>query len=119
MFAFDRALARLARTGDNMTKTLMLAVFGLTALIVNPFFGCEDDHVPFYSYDAADMRIAIEGRWKLHIAGKPDVTLTIKQSAKLEQQHAQRATLVRSAAACGTRSLVRSAGACLDTSEMP
>jgi hypothetical protein len=102
-----------------MTKTLLLAVFGLTALIVNPFFGCEADHEPFYSYDAADMRIAIEGTWKLRIAGKPEVTLTIRQSDKVEQPHAMRATLVRSAAACGTRSLVRNAGACLDDSEMP
>jgi hypothetical protein len=100
-----------------MTKTLLLAVFGLTALIVNPFFGCDAEVT--YSYDAADMRIAIEGSWKLHVDGKPDITLTIQQSAKAEQQHAMRATLVRSAAACGRRSLVRNAGACLDISEMP
>jgi hypothetical protein len=118
MIAFTRALARLARPGDNMTKTLLLAVFGLTALIVNPFFGCEAAEVS-YSYDAADMRIAIEGTWKLHVAGKPDVMLTIRQSAKAVQQHATRGTLVRSAAACGSRSLVRNAGACMDISEMP
>ena len=100
-----------------MTKTLVFAVFGLTALIVNPFFGC-DEHEPSYSYDAADMRIAIEGTWKLHVAGKPEVTLTIRQSDKAER-HAMRATLVRSASACGTRSLVRNAGACMDISEMP
>jgi hypothetical protein len=114
MIAFDRALATLARPGDNMTKTLLLAALGVTALIVNPFFGCQ----AVYHYDAADMRIAIEGTWQLQVAGKPDVTLTIKQAAKAEQ-HATSATLVRSASACSHRSFVRSAEACKDISEMP
>jgi hypothetical protein len=100
-----------------MTRSILLAVIGVTALVVNPFFACDDAHAPSYSYDAADMRIAVEGTWKLHV-GKLDATLKIKQSAKAER-HVARETFVHSAHACSTRTLVRSAAACLDDSEMP
>src|ERR1041385_7384436 len=99
MIAFDRALARLARPGDNMTKTLLLVVFGLTALIVNPFFGCDALEGTF-QYGAPEMRAAVEGTWKLRVPGHPEATLTIAQAAKAEH-HAARASLVRSADACG------------------
>jgi hypothetical protein len=101
-----------------MTKTLLLAVFGLTALIVNPFFGCDATVEGTFHYSAAEMRAAVEGTWKLRVQGKPEVTLTIKQAADAEQ-HAARASLVRSASACSQRSFVRTAGACMDESDMP
>ncbi len=70
------------------------------------------------------MRSAIEGTWKVTVhatATTPahDIVLSISQSAAPRPQHSQRRGLVSDAAACQTRSLVRSAGACADISEMP
>jgi hypothetical protein len=46
------------------------------------------------------------------------VTFTLAQGSAVRQEHAAR-TLVRAADACGGRSLVKPAGACLDTTTMP
>jgi hypothetical protein len=100
-----------------MTRTLLLAVVAVTAFIVNPGFGCYPPERAF-EYDAAEMRAAVEGTWKLRIQGRPEATLTIVQAAGAEQ-HAARASFVRSASACSQRSFVRTAGACIDESEMP
>ncbi len=69
-----------------------------------------------YSYDERDLRTAIEGRWRLAASGEA-IELTIRQAD--HEVHAHRSSLVRSADACGSRTLVRSAHACIDDTRMP
>lgn len=72
-----------------------------------------------FQFDDADMRRAVEGTWQLTLTSQDDSRtwrFTIAQRGRAE--HASRG-LVRSADACGKRSFVRTAGACLEMSRMP
>lgn len=100
----------------NLLWLVPVAVFFL-----NPNLACSDE--PQYQYGADEMRAAVEGDWSLTIT--PDggsasqVTVHIEQSpASLAARRPARA-FVRAAEACGTRTLVKSAGACIDVTEMP
>jgi hypothetical protein len=106
---------------------LALAGLVLAVLVLNPWFG-----VTGYSYGASEMRAAIEGTWRLTItsddAAPIERTFTLAQAASDPSEvvpaetpsapHASRGW-IRRAAACGTRSLVRSASACMDITRMP
>ena len=102
----------------NLSWLLPIAVF-----LVNPSFACSDE--PQFQYGAEEMRAAVAGDWSLTIT--PDggsatqVTVHVDQAAMAALTAAPRSKrgLVRAAQACGTRTLVKSAGACLDISEMP
>ena len=108
-------------------KWLVLAGIGLAVLVLNPWFG-----VTGYRYGAPEMRAAIEGTWRLTITSDdaPPVerTFTIEQAATDPSEvvpaetpaapHASRGW-IRRASACGSRSLVRSAHACMDVTRMP
>jgi hypothetical protein len=89
---------------------------------LNPNLGCGG---PEFQYGAAEMRAAIEGDWSLMITpeGAPRSTVTwhLEQGSEDKAQAARGGGpgLVRSAHACGTRTLVQSAGACSDSSQMP
>jgi hypothetical protein len=72
------------------------------------------------------MRAAVEGDWSFTIT--PDggsatqVTVHIEQSATAPTATTERLparAFVRAAHACGTRTLIKSAGACIDVSDMP
>ncbi|HEU0033488.1 MAG TPA: hypothetical protein VFQ53_22810 [Kofleriaceae bacterium] len=94
-------------------------VGGLTlvvAFIVNPLFACHPFE-PSFSYGEAEMKAAVEGTWKLAFRGR-ELTIRIAQ-AKAVEQHSMRRALVKSAAACGHRTFVKSAEACKDLSELP
>jgi len=102
-----------------LVKLAVVAVIGVAALVLNPWFGeLADD----FEYDAPELRAAVEGTWQLSFVGQDGlsrkVTFTLAQAAAAAQTHAAR-TFVRPAAACGQRSLVRTAGACSDFTEMP
>jgi hypothetical protein len=100
-------------------KVMLAVTLGLTALVLNPWFGVTSG----YDYGAPEMRAAIEGTWRLTVTPndgpRREITFRIAQGAEPKQPHASSHALVRSAAACGSRSLVRNAEACMDTSEMP
>jgi hypothetical protein len=109
-----------------MTKAYRSAfwVVALAAFFVNPFFACvaEDE----FQYGAPEMRAAVEGTWDLTLSfsdGETQtVTLAIAQGSSAPGAQSSRGSgrgLVREAAACGTRTLVKSAGACSSSSEMP
>ena len=102
-----------------MTRTFVLSCIGLTALVVNPFFACDPE--PSFDYGELEMRAAVEGTWKLTIpdANAPAhvIALTVHEASGL-QQHAERDGVFHLASACGTRSFIRNAGACMDVSEM-
>jgi hypothetical protein len=92
--------------------------------LVSPGFACGPAE-PEYHYGAAEMRAVVEGDW--------DVTITPPGGATLEYMvHLQQATkapasaarethrgLIRAAHACGSRTLVASASACIDVTVMP
>lgn len=98
---------------------IVAAVVGTSILVVDivgVLFGGED-----WQYGETEMRAAVEGTWELTITDQGVAkkwTLGIKQSDKADR--AERETgLVRSAAACGSRSFVKNAHACGSMSAMP
>jgi hypothetical protein len=93
---------------------------------LNPGFACGPAE-PQFNYSAADMLAAVEGTWSFTImpegaANSVQVTVKVEQAAMAPGAQARapaRFVLVRTADACGVRTLVKSAGACVDLSEMP
>ena len=71
------------------------------------------------------MRAAVEGDWSFTItpsgAAATQVTVHVEQAATAPGATARAPgrAFVRAAYACGGRTLVKSAGACIDVSEMP
>lgn len=100
-------------------KVMLAVTLGLAALVLNPWFGVTSG----YDYGAPEMRAAIEGTWRLTLTPndgpRREITFRIAQGAGPKEPHASSHALVRSAAACGHRSLVKNAEACMDLSEMP
>jgi len=91
---------------------------------LNPALACGGDE-PEFQYGAAEMRAAVEGTWVLTVSlsggASQTLTVAIEQDTKSPAQasHLRARGLLRAAQACGTRSLVKSAGACVDLSQMP
>jgi len=106
------------KTVKSVVGKLVIGLVVLGVLVLNPWFGLTATR---FDYGAAELRAAVEGRWQLTIsaAHQPTrvVTFTVAQGREVEQSAAR--GLVRSAAACGTRSLVKSAEACMDVTRMP
>jgi hypothetical protein len=96
----------------------------IAVFFLNPTFACSPPE-PQYQYGAAEMRAAVEGNWSFTITpqgGLPaQVTVHLSQSATAPAATSGRLNrmYVRSAYACGSRTLVKSAGACTDESVMP
>ena len=99
----------------------LVGALGLAAFLLNPA-ACEPD----FEYGAAEMLAAVEGSWRVTIqpATGPAQAFTIR----LEQAAAVARTGLpgdgswlggRTARACGTRTLVKGAGACITATEMP
>jgi hypothetical protein len=101
----------------------LLWLLPLAAFLLNPNLACSDE--PQFQYGAAEMRAAVEGDWSLTLtleSGALPVTIHVEQAATapLATAGAQpRGPLLRPAHACGTRTLVKGAGACGDQSVMP
>jgi hypothetical protein len=91
---------------------------------VNPGFGCGTD-APQFQYGAAEMQAAIAGTWTFNITppggAATEVTVQIDEADTAPGATAQASerSLIRAAHACGSRTLVKSAGACTDSSSMP
>ena len=98
-----------------MRKHLVTGGLGLAALILNPFYACS--MIEGYSYGAKDMRAAVEGTWTL-TTERRSYTFQVKQGKHDPKRHSSR-SMISSAHACGTRTLVASASACIDESLMP
>ena len=105
-----------------MRKIALL--LGLLAFVLNPGFACSpnsDD--PGFTYGEKEMLSTVQGPWRVTIDkgnGPVSFTLLVDQaasaSARLEKQGR---AFIRSAHACGTRTFVKGAAACIDMSEMP
>ena len=99
-----------------------LLLLGTAAFLLNPAAcATDDDAQAEYKYGDAEMRMAVEGIWKVTV-GHPTGAVTV-YSFRLAQAYgtpsASRGGLVRQAMACGSRTLVRSASACVDVTTMP
>ena len=96
-----------------MRKHLITAALGLSALIFNPFYAC---NILGYTYAAPEMKAAVEGTWTLTT---PDRSYVFHvEQAKGTQRYSNR-SMVPSAHACGSRTFVASASACIDSTTMP
>jgi hypothetical protein len=102
----------------------------LLAFFLNPGFACSPSDEPEFKYGEAEMKAAVEGTWLLTLRATDgtlsETTLQIAESSKAQAFLSPTAPggshgtgLIRSAAACGTRTIVKSAGACIDMSQMP
>lgn len=91
---------------------------------INPGFGCGTDE-PQWQYGAAEMQAAIAGSWTFTItpAGGTSTEVTVQideaDTAPGATAQAPRRSLIRAAHACGSRTLVKSAGACTEMTSMP
>jgi hypothetical protein len=103
-------------------------VLPLAFFFLNPAFACGPSDEPVYHFGAPAMTYAVEGNWSFTIApqgGAPlqQVTVRLEQaSAASGAPSAARApqrSLIRAAHACGGRTLVKSAAACVDITKMP
>jgi hypothetical protein len=102
-----------------LAKHLLVGLIALAALVLNPWFGVTATR---FEFGADEMRTAVEGTWQLTVSPPGEaphtVTFTITQGSKEVDRHAAR-ELIRSAHACGDRSLVREAAACMEATRMP
>jgi hypothetical protein len=87
------------------------AAFALVVFIVNPGFGCGDD----FAFGPAEMKSAAEGTWELSFESDsaPRAIVTLQHSASYPSWSA-----LPSAHACGNRSFMSSASACLSSTGM-
>ncbi|MEP6863077.1 MAG: hypothetical protein ABJE66_20795 [Deltaproteobacteria bacterium] len=93
-----------------MKKLIGVAIV-VVLVAVNPVFRM---FVHDYSYSETDIRHAVEGAWTV----TPEHGAAIHFTATERSMHAAREGLIRSAGACGERSFVHTAGACMDFSTL-
>jgi hypothetical protein len=103
----------------------LIWIVPLAFFFLNPAVACGPAE-PEFQYGAAEMRAAVEGDWSFTFTPNggtaTQVTLHIEQAATAGDAGVARAPkrgLLRAAYACGTRTLVKSAGACIDVTQMP
>lgn len=97
----------------------------LVAFILNPS-ACSQASDPEFQYGAEELRAAVEGTWDLTLTADSGATaalaLTFKQGAAAghaRNDQFRGPVLLREAHACGTRTLIKSAAACVDATDMP
>jgi hypothetical protein len=102
----------------------LLWVLPVAFFFLNPNVACGTDD-PQFQYGAAEMQAAIAGTWSFTITPTggtaTEVTVQIDEAdtAPGATAKASRRHLIRAAHACGSRTLVKSASACIDISSMP
>jgi hypothetical protein len=104
----------------------LLWLLPVAFFFLDPGLACGPPPAPAYTFGAEEMRAAIEGGWSISLApddGSPvqQVTVLLRQATGTSSlaTAARGPSLVRAAYACGNRTLLRSAGACLDVTTMP
>jgi hypothetical protein len=103
----------------------------ITAFLLNPA-ACSAPAESQYQYGAEELRAALEGTWNIAIRtdGGSSAALTVELEQGRSSQHAAKSdsrgwtgsgapSFVRVAHACGTRTLIATASACIDSTEMP
>ena len=96
---------------------------GLLGFLLNPGFACSPADDQGFTYGEEDMLATVQGAWRVTIdkgQGPRSFTLQIDQSeTALARLETTGGSLIRSAHACGSRTFVKGAAACLDISTMP
>ncbi len=87
---------------------------GVAFFFLNPNFGCGGDEDP-YEYGVEEMEAAAAGRWKISGEG---VALTINLRSATPPKMAHASSWIRAAHACGQRTFIRPAAACVDTGQL-
>lgn len=104
----------------NLVWLVPLAVFFL-----NPNLGCVSPDEPQFQYGAPEMLAAIAGNWTFTITpnGGTATAMTVQfdeaDTVPGATAQASGRAWVRAAHACGSRTLVKSAAACIDATSMP
>jgi hypothetical protein len=101
----------------------LLWVAPVALFFLNPSFACSSE--PEYQFGAAEMRAAVEGAWTLVIT--PTGGMPVRVRVQVSQAtpsvgttpSARSVDLVRPAHACGSRTLLAAASACVDATVMP
>lgn len=100
-----------------MMRKIALGAAAAIAFAMNPaFVGCGGNDLS-YSFGAKEMSAAVAGTWTLTGHGKTH-TFTLAQKTANVNARATSA-FFREAAACSHRTLVASAAACADSTDMP
>lgn len=93
-------------------RSISYLVFA-AALLLNPIAGCE--YFAGYDYGAKEMKAAVAGTWTVKTKAGQEVTFEVDVGNA--QRHSSRG-FIESAAACSHRTMVSSAEACMDVTEM-
>jgi len=102
----------------------LLWAFPLAVFLLNPNLACGVAQ-PEFHYGATEMRAAVEGDWTFTFTSadgsSTQVTLHLAQAPApiASRLRGHGGHLIRSAEACGTRTLIKGAEACIDLTEMP
>lgn len=83
------------------------------ALLFNPMAGCE--RIAGYDYGAKEMKAAVAGTWTVKTKTGREVTFEVDTGEA--KRHSSRGW-IRSASACSHRSMLSTAEACIDSTEM-
>jgi len=100
-----------------MMRKVLLGVAAALAFAMNPaFIGCGGSSLS-YTFGATEMSAAVAGTWTLTGKGK---THTFTLAPKTADVHGRAgAGFFTDAAACSQRTLIASASACVDSTDMP
>lgn len=103
-----------------MLRKLVVVAVAVAVFLITPYYFFQ--RFTSHQFGEAEMRRAVEGTWTVELTQsngeRRSITLSIEQARSAERAERERGW-IRSAAACGSRSFVRSAEACMDTSRMP
>src|SRR5512138_256094 len=80
-------------------------------------FNCDLIFGPSFEFGEAEMRSAVEGTWEVTPRSGEKLRFTIKQGGDSDRHSAR--SFVPAAQACGSRSFIKSASACIHMSQMP
>jgi hypothetical protein len=102
-------------------RRLALSLAAL-AFFLNPGFACTGQDEPEFNYGEAEMKAAVEGTWVVTV-GADQITVQVAEGHEAQPNQIQAARpgghFIRSAHACGNRTFVASANACIDSTSMP
>jgi hypothetical protein len=117
----DEGLAIRAGEAEDRGMRRLLWLAPIAMFFLNPNVACVDE--PEFQYGAEEMRAAVEGDWSFTITPTggtaTELTVHIEQGTAPATAQSSGSAFVRAAHACGDRTLVKSAAACIDLTKMP
>src|SRR5215213_7637569 len=96
-------------------RKLGVMVFAAVVFVFNPAFLCG----PSYDYGAKEIMTALSGTWTITLERTPATTVAFRIEQQKAAVHSRAPGVVGDAAACGSRTLVASANACIDDTRTP